>query len=112
MDLIVFHPDRGILFVEIKGGAGWGWGGTGTTGTSTPAKSAPMTDQQVETLRILRSIKRLLVEGCAGSGKTLLAVRLAHNHLQQGKRVLLTCFNKYLAAYPRLLPDVSSQATA
>ena len=42
---------------------------------------------------------RLLVEGCVGSGKTLLAVRLAKDHLQQGKKVLLTCFNKNLAAY-------------
>lgn len=58
-----------------------------------------MTEKQIETLRILRSMKRLLVDGCAGSAKTLLAVRLAQDHLQQGKKVLLTCFNKNLAAY-------------
>lgn len=56
-----------------------------------------MTQQQVEVLRSLRRQKRLLVEGCAGSGKTVLACRLAYEHAQEGKRVLLTCYNKNLA---------------
>lgn len=56
-----------------------------------------MTEGQISALRSLRKQKRLLVEGCAGSGKTLLAVMLAHNHIAEGKRVLFTCFNKNLA---------------
>ena len=55
------------------------------------------TTQQINALRLLRTQSRLLVEGGAGSGKTLLAVALAREHAAQGKRVLLTCFNINLA---------------
>jgi hypothetical protein len=56
-----------------------------------------MTAGQISALRALRNQKRLLVEGCAGSGKTLLAVMLAHEHVMMKRRVLFTCFNKHLA---------------
>lgn len=55
------------------------------------------TDQQMAVLRMLRTQNRLLVEGGAGSGKTLLAVTLARDHALAGRRVLFTCFNKALA---------------
>lgn len=58
-----------------------------------------MTQGQIDALKSLRNQKRLLIEGCAGSGKTLLAVALAREHLQTGKKVLFTCFNKNLAEY-------------
>ena len=57
------------------------------------------TEQQIAILRMLRTQPRLLVEGCAGSGKTLLAVCLAREHAALGKSVLLTCFNRNLAEY-------------
>lgn len=58
-----------------------------------------LTDAQVKTLMSLRKQKRLLVEGCAGSGKTLLAARLALEHAAAGKKVLFTCYNKNLAEF-------------
>lgn len=57
------------------------------------------TTRQIHTLRLLRSQKRLLVEGGAGSGKTLLAATLAREHAALGRKVLFTCFNKALATH-------------
>lgn len=57
------------------------------------------TVQQIAVLRMLRTQPRLLVEGGAGSGKTLLACALAREHAAQGKSVLLTCFNRQLALH-------------
>jgi hypothetical protein len=56
-----------------------------------------MTDSQLRAYKALRQQKRLLIEGCAGSGKTLIAASLAREHLSAGKRVLFTCYNKRLA---------------
>lgn len=65
------------------------------------------TEQQIAVLRMLRSQPRLLVEGGAGTGKTVLAVALAREHAALGKSVLLTCFNKALAqSLADLLADV------
>ena len=56
------------------------------------------TMQQMNVLRMLASQNRLLVDGIAGSGKTHLAMTLAEQHARQGRQVLLTCYNRYLAA--------------
>lgn len=55
------------------------------------------TEDQMRALRLLRGQSRLLVQGGAGSGKTLLALNLAREQANAGKTVLLTCFNRYLA---------------
>lgn len=52
-----------------------------------------LTNEQTALLNCLDRNKRVLVDGCAGSGKTLLALAKARQLAETGKRVLLTCFN-------------------
>lgn len=64
-------------------------------------KLLELTDNQALAFRGLFSNHQLLVEGVAGSGKTLLAVERALAFARQGIRCLLVCYNKELAAWIR-----------
>ncbi len=57
-----------------------------------------LTEQQYLVLDVLNRQRRAAICGCAGSGKTMLAAEKATRLARQGFRVLLTCFNKNLAA--------------
>lgn len=57
-----------------------------------------LTEQQFMLLDMLNRQRRALISGCAGSGKTMVAAEKAVRLARQGFRVLLTCFNKPLAA--------------
>ncbi|MCO8122592.1 NERD domain-containing protein [Stieleria sp. TO1_6] len=57
-----------------------------------------LTDGQLSFFRSLGA-NRLYVEGVAGSGKTLLALDRARTFAKDGRRTLLVCFNKELAAW-------------
>jgi hypothetical protein len=57
-----------------------------------------LTEQQYGVLDVLNRQRRAAVCGCAGSGKTMLAAEKATRLARQGFHVLLTCFNKHLAA--------------
>ncbi len=56
-----------------------------------------LTEEQYGLLDTLSLQRRALICGCAGSGKTVLAVEKAARLANQGFRVLLTSFNKGLA---------------
>ncbi|MCC7494881.1 MAG: ATP-binding domain-containing protein [Fimbriimonadaceae bacterium] len=58
-----------------------------------------LTQQQFEVLDLLQQHRRALIAGCAGSGKTLLAVEKARRLAAAGQRVLLTCFNRPLGQH-------------
>lgn len=56
-----------------------------------------LTTEQVQVMDALGMNEHLLIEGNAGTGKTLLAVDFAMKQAKQGKRVLYLTFNKNLS---------------
>lgn len=66
------------------------------------AQIRQLTEQQFLILDLLRRQKRVAISGCAGSGKTFLALEQAKRLAQRGLSVLLTCYNRNLANWLRL----------
>ncbi|MFH1636489.1 MAG: NERD domain-containing protein, partial [Chloroflexota bacterium] len=62
------------------------------------ARLVELTEQQMGILDFLSYHRRAAIQGCAGSGKTMLALRKAEHLASQGFNVLLTCFNHALAS--------------
>ncbi len=56
--------------------------------------------------------ERVLVEGTAGSGKTLLAMDFAQTLAAAGSRVLLLCFNRHLASWLQEQVSQSGRTTS
>jgi superfamily I DNA/RNA helicase len=65
-----------------------------------------LTEEQFRILDLLSRTRRAAISGCAGAGKTMLAVEKAKRLAREGFRTLLTCYNKPLAAY---LGEVAGQ---
>jgi hypothetical protein len=60
-----------------------------------------LTRQQLQVLRGFDANPRGVIEGVAGSGKTLLAMQRARSFAQKHRSVLFTCFNAELAKWIR-----------
>ena len=56
-----------------------------------------LTEKQADVLRLARSNSRLMVQGGAGTGKTMLALKLAQERAREGDRVALLCHHPKLA---------------
>src|SRR5213078_2772009 len=55
-----------------------------------------LTHEQSRLLTHVRHARRLVVRGCAGSGKTMLGVEHGRRLAAEGQRVLFVCFNRAL----------------
>lgn len=62
---------------------------------------ATLTENQFAILDALQLRPQAAISGCAGSGKTMLAMEKARRLANEGFQVLFTCFNKYLALWVR-----------
>lgn len=65
------------------------------------ARIIELTEQQMRLLNFIQRQRRAVIEGCAGSGKTTLALEKARQLSEQGFNALLVCFNAPLAEYLR-----------
>ena len=63
------------------------------------ARIIQLTESQMKILDFLSFQRRAAIQGCAGSGKTMLALEKARRLANEGFDVLLTCFNVALAEY-------------
>ncbi|KPV54266.1 hypothetical protein SE17_04825 [Kouleothrix aurantiaca] len=72
--------------------------------------SAFFSEEQQIVLERASQLPRLGIAGCAGSGKTLLAMAIARQHAAKKRRVLLCCYNRPLCEeLKRLMYDVRSR---
>ncbi|MHB8967641.1 MAG: nuclease-related domain-containing DEAD/DEAH box helicase [Thermoleophilia bacterium] len=57
------------------------------------------TEDQVQALRSMERTDRIVFDGAAGTGKTVLAIEAARRGCRQGRKVLLLCYNRILSEW-------------
>jgi superfamily I DNA and RNA helicase len=60
------------------------------------SKEMQLTDSQIAILKILRYQKKVFIEGCAGTGKTIMAVQRAKEFAKDNKKVLILTHSRTL----------------
>lgn len=66
-----------------------------------------LTEEQYNYFKMISVNKRILINGGAGTGKTLLALEHAKQLASMGKRVLYLCYNKLISQYLKIsLADI------
>jgi superfamily I DNA and RNA helicase len=70
-----------------------------------------LTDRQLDALSRTEGNPRMAFAGCAGSGKTFLAIEKAIRLSRDDRRVLLTCYNKPLEQFLRSRLDAEPGVT-
>ena len=56
-----------------------------------------LTTNQIKIFNRLKANKKIITDGPAGSGKTIIAKTLAQDFIKEGKKVLFLCYNRTLA---------------
>lgn len=67
--------------------------------SSTKSETLRLTRDQCKLFQFMQNHNRVCINGCAGSGKTVIAVEKARQLAMQGYRTLLTCHSRELAEY-------------
>lgn len=71
-----------------------------------------LTERQLKVLQMCQNHRLCLIQGCAGSGKTTLALHKAKLLAESGKEVLLVCFNQPLGEFLKRQCEGYSRITA
>ena len=64
-----------------------------------------LTEEQYTLLEIIDENPKIVIQGSAGTGKTLLALQLVRKSVSKGKRVLYLCFNANMSEYAAMSLD-------